>query len=97
MNDWLGRLDTWDAGDATLDELSLGYPGFRAALTASIASASPRAAELVARFGVGWHQLNKFRDAVALGDRGLGDREGYGPGHVGSGCQRVGDEQGVGR
>ena len=71
LNDWLGRLDTWDAGDATLDELGLGYPGFRAALTASIASASRRAAELVARFGVGWHQLNKFRDAVALGDQAL--------------------------
>jgi predicted ATPase/transcriptional regulator with XRE-family HTH domain len=71
MNDWLGRLDTGDADDETLDELTVGYPGFRAALTASIASASPRAAELVARFGVGWHQLNKFRDAVALGDDAL--------------------------
>ena len=71
VNDWLGRLDTWNAGDATLDELGLGYPGFRAALTGSIASASPRAAELVARFGVAWHQLNKFRDAVALGDQAL--------------------------
>ena len=46
-------------------------PGFRAALTGSIASASPRAAQLVARFGVAWHQLNKFRDAVALGDQAL--------------------------
>ena len=58
-------------GDATLDRLSLGYPGFRAALTVSIASASPRAAQLVAGFGVAWHQLNKFRDAVALGDEAL--------------------------
>ncbi len=71
VHEWLGRLDTWDAGDATLDQLSLGYPGFRAALTVSIASASPRAAQLVARFGVAWHQLNKFRDAVALGDEAL--------------------------
>jgi predicted ATPase/transcriptional regulator with XRE-family HTH domain len=71
VNDWLGRLDTWNARDATLDELGLGYPGFRAALTVSIASASPRAAELVARFGVAWHQLNKFRDAVDLGDQAL--------------------------
>jgi predicted ATPase/transcriptional regulator with XRE-family HTH domain len=71
INDWLGRLDTWNAEDATLDELGLGYTGFRAALTGSIASASPRAAELVARFGVAWHQLNKFRDAVALGDQAL--------------------------
>jgi predicted ATPase len=71
VQDWLGRLDTWDAGDATLDELGLGYPGFRAALTGSIAAASPRAAELVAQFGVAWHQLNKFRDAVVLGDQAL--------------------------
>jgi predicted ATPase len=71
VHEWLGRLDTWDASDATLDQLSLGYPGFRAALTASIASASPYAAQLVARFGVAWHQLNKFRDAVTLGDEAL--------------------------
>jgi predicted ATPase/transcriptional regulator with XRE-family HTH domain len=69
--DWLGRLDTWNAEDDTLDELGLGYAGFRAALTGSIALASPRAAELVARFGVAWHQLNKFRDAVVLGDQAL--------------------------
>ena len=54
-----------------MTQLGLGYPGFRAALTVSIASASPGAAELVARFGVAWHQLNKFRDAVALGDQAL--------------------------
>jgi predicted ATPase/transcriptional regulator with XRE-family HTH domain len=72
VHEWLGRLDTWDAGDATLDQVSVGYPGFRAALTVSIASASPRAAQLVARFGVAWHQLNKFRDAVELGDEALG-------------------------
>jgi predicted ATPase/DNA-binding XRE family transcriptional regulator len=71
VNDWLGRLDTWDAEDATLDELGHGYPGFRAALTGSIASASSSAPELVARFGVAWHQLNKFGDAVALGDEAL--------------------------
>jgi hypothetical protein len=71
VNGWLGQLDTCDAEDATLEQLSLGYPGFRAALTRSIASASPRAAELVARFGVAWHQLSKFRDAVELGDQAL--------------------------
>jgi predicted ATPase/transcriptional regulator with XRE-family HTH domain len=71
VNDWLGRLDIWNANDATLHELALGYPGFRAALTGSIASASPRAAQLVARFGVAWHQLNQFRDAVVLGDQAL--------------------------
>ena len=71
VHDWVGRLDTWDAGDVTLDELGLGYPGFRAALTGSIALASPRAAGLVAGFGVAWHQLNKFRDAVVLGDEAL--------------------------
>jgi predicted ATPase/transcriptional regulator with XRE-family HTH domain len=71
VNDWLGRLDTGDADDEVLEELTAGYPSFRAALTASIASGSPGAAELVARFGVGWHQLSKFRDAVALGDDAL--------------------------
>ncbi len=68
---WLSELGTLEADDLVLDQMDGQYPNFRAALSWSIETESPRAVALVEAFGVGWHQLGRFHDAIALGEPAL--------------------------
>src|SRR5437763_3074201 len=71
MVDWLASIGAGEATDETLDLIDAQYPNFRAALLWSIETRSPAAVALVGSFGVGWHQLSNFHDAIALGDAAL--------------------------
>jgi predicted ATPase/transcriptional regulator with XRE-family HTH domain len=68
---WLVQLGTWEANDTVLDQMDGQYPNFRAALLWSIETRSSRALLLVAAFGVGWHQLSRFHDALTLAEEAL--------------------------
>ncbi len=68
---WLAALETTDPTDDTVERIGLEYPNIRTALEWSISQMSPRAAELVAAFGVAWYLLGRFSDAVALGESAL--------------------------
>jgi predicted ATPase/transcriptional regulator with XRE-family HTH domain len=69
---WLVQLGTWEADDTVLDQMDGQYSNFRAALLWSIETGSARALLLVAAFGVGWHQLGRFHDALTLAEEALG-------------------------
>ena len=77
---WLVALQTVDPTDETVDGIGLEYPNIRAALVWSISQTSPRAAELVAAFGVAWYLLSRFSDAVSLGEQALAIVAGDDPG-----------------
>ncbi len=77
---WLVALQTIDPTDETVDGIGLEYPNIRAALVWSISQTSPRAAELVAAFGVAWYLLSRFSDAVSLGEQALAIVVGDDPG-----------------
>jgi predicted ATPase len=71
MATWLSDLGAWEATDGILDEMDSQYANFRSALKWSIGRDSTSALRLVSGFGPGWHQLNRYRDAVEVGDEAL--------------------------
>jgi predicted ATPase/transcriptional regulator with XRE-family HTH domain len=65
------RYRLLDPTDATVDVIGSEYHNLRAALAWSIERGAPRAADLVAAFGVTWYLLSRFHDARTLGDQAL--------------------------
>jgi predicted ATPase/transcriptional regulator with XRE-family HTH domain len=65
---WLVMIGAAEPTDEVLVLITEDYPNVRAALTWSVRTGAPRAAELVAALGQAWHLLSLFTDAVELGD-----------------------------
>lgn len=68
---WLREIGAAEPTDEVLELIADDYPNVRSALTWSVRTAAPRAAELVIALGQTWHLLSLFTDAVELGDLAL--------------------------
>jgi predicted ATPase/DNA-binding XRE family transcriptional regulator len=68
---WLSALDAGEGDDDVLVQVDAQYANIHAALLWSIEARSRRAIDLVKGFGVGWHQLDRYRDATTVADGAL--------------------------